>query len=222
MAAVVLENVGKRFGAVMAASGVNLNVRDGEFIVLVGPSGCGKSTTLRMIAGLEPLSEGTIKLDERVVNDLPPKHRDIAMVFQSYALYPRMTVFNNMAFGLKMKRFERSEIERRVREVAEMLNISELLQRKPRERSAAALRAEDLTIGKAQSPHHAAIDAVVDVVELMGSEALVFLTIDGSEVAARCDAGTAGLIGSRVCLAADTERMHLIEPDSGRVVSVRH
>ena len=367
MAHVQLENVGKRFGSVVAASGVDLEIPHGEFIVLVGPSGCGKSTTLRMVAGLEPLSEGTIKLDGLVVNDLPPKHRDIAMVFQSYALYPHMTVFNNMAFGLKMKGFDRGEIEVRVRDVASMLNISELLERKPRELSGGqrqrvamgralvrrpkvflfdeplsnldaelraqmrveikklhkklgatiiyvthdqieamtladrivlmnqgrivqigdpmaiyespntkfvagfigtpkmnfirgrllndsngvlalhlapgvtlpvpeqrraayapyagremelGLRAEDLTVGEAKVSQEALIEAVVDVVEPTGAEALAFVTIEGSEIAARCRPDAVNLAGSRVCLVANMQRMHLIDPDSGQVVPV--
>jgi ABC-type Fe3+/spermidine/putrescine transport system ATPase subunit len=135
MANVVLENVVKRFGSVVAVNDVSLTIEDGEFLVLIGPSGCGKSTTLRMIAGLEPVTAGSIKFDGRIVNDLPPKHRDIAMVFQSYALYPHMTVFHNMAFGLKLKRVKRDEIQRRVQQAAQLLNIEELLRRKPRELS---------------------------------------------------------------------------------------
>ncbi len=132
MATVEFEGLCKRFGPVVAVEDVTLRIEDGEFVVLVGPSGCGKSTTLRMLAGLEPISSGNIKLDGRVVNTLAPKDRDIAMVFQSYALYPHMTVYKNMAFGLKMKGADRATIDRRVRDVAEMLNISALLDRKPR------------------------------------------------------------------------------------------
>src|SRR5206468_4514657 len=114
---------------------VNLHIRDKEFIVLVGPSGCGKSTTLRMIAGLEEISSGEIYIGDRLVNDLPPKDRDIAMVFQNYALYPHMTVYDNMAFGLKMRKFPKPEIDKRVREAAQMLGIQDLLSRKPRQLS---------------------------------------------------------------------------------------
>jgi multiple sugar transport system ATP-binding protein len=135
MAILTLEGVGKRFGEVEAVRNVDLVIADGEFVVLVGPSGCGKSTTLRMIAGLEPVSTGKIKFDHFVVNNLPPKGRDIAMVFQSYALYPHMTVFDNMSFGLRLKGFRRDEIRSRVRAAAEMLGIEELLRRKPRELS---------------------------------------------------------------------------------------
>jgi multiple sugar transport system ATP-binding protein len=132
MAQVTLEGVTKKFDEVVAVRDVNLTVKDREFVVLVGPSGCGKSTTLRMIAGLEEITAGTIKIGERVVNDVPPKDRDIAMVFQNYALYPHMTVYDNMAFGLKLRKFPKPEIQQRVQEAAEILGIQELLARKPR------------------------------------------------------------------------------------------
>jgi multiple sugar transport system ATP-binding protein len=136
MAKVVLENVFKIYpGGVTAVDNANLTIEDQEFMVLVGPSGCGKSTTLRMVAGLEEISKGTITIDGRVVNDIPPKDRDIAMVFQNYALYPHMTVYKNMAFGLKLRRFPKDEIERRVRDAAEILGIESLLERKPKELS---------------------------------------------------------------------------------------
>jgi multiple sugar transport system ATP-binding protein len=135
MAQVVLKDLVKRFDEVVAVRDVNLQIKDKEFIVLVGPSGCGKSTTLRMIAGLEEISSGEIFIGERLVNDLPPKDRDIAMVFQNYALYPHMTVYDNMAFGLKMRKFPKPEIDQRVREAAQMLGIQELLNRKPRQLS---------------------------------------------------------------------------------------
>lgn len=133
MAKVVLENVSKIYpGGVVAVKDANLDIEDQEFVVLVGPSGCGKSTTLRMIAGLEEVTEGNIYIDGRRVNDVPPKDRDIAMVFQNYALYPHMTVYNNMAFGLKLRRYPKSEIDRRVREAAQILGIEPLLNRKPK------------------------------------------------------------------------------------------
>jgi multiple sugar transport system ATP-binding protein len=135
MAQVVLKDLGKKFDEVVAVRDVNLTIKDQEFIVLVGPSGCGKSTTLRMIAGLEEISSGEIYIGERLVNDLPPKDRDIAMVFQNYALYPHMTVYDNMAFGLKMRKFPKPEIDKRVREAAQMLGIQDLLTRKPRQLS---------------------------------------------------------------------------------------
>jgi multiple sugar transport system ATP-binding protein len=135
MARVVLENVSKNFGAVEAVKNFNLTIEDKEFTILIGPSGCGKSTALRMIAGLEEPTAGTIYIGDRVVNDLPPKDRDIAMVFQEYALYPHMSVYNNMAFGLKLRKFPKGEIDKRVREASEILGIKGLLDRKPKQLS---------------------------------------------------------------------------------------
>jgi len=133
MASVRLENVTKIFDKnVVAAKDVNINIADKEFMVLVGPSGCGKSTTLRMIAGLEEISEGNIYIGDKLVNSVPPKDRDIAMVFQNYALYPHMTVYQNMAFGLKLRKFPKKDIEQRVNEAAEILEIKDLLNRKPK------------------------------------------------------------------------------------------
>ena len=135
MAKVVLENVSKRYGNVEAVKSFDLEIENQEFLVLLGPSGCGKSTTLRMIAGLEELTGGDIYIGDKLVNDMPPRDRDIAMVFQDYALYPHMSVYQNMAFGLKLRKFQKSEIEQRVKEAAEILSIGELLNRKPRELS---------------------------------------------------------------------------------------
>ena len=133
MAEVVLEKVTKIFpGNVTAVDKMDLGIRDQEFIVLVGPSGCGKSTTLRMVAGLEEITDGTIRIGDRIVNDVPPKNRDIAMVFQNYALYPHMSVYKNMAFGLKLRKFPKREIDERVRHAAKILDIEELLARKPK------------------------------------------------------------------------------------------
>ena len=136
MAEVSLEHVYKRYTAKnIAVSDFTLNIVDGEFMVFVGPSGCGKSTTLRMIAGLEDISDGVLKIGDRVVNDVPPKDRDIAMVFQNYALYPHMNVYDNMAFGLKLRKTPKDEIEKRVRDAAKILQIEHLLGRKPKELS---------------------------------------------------------------------------------------
>ncbi len=133
MAKVTLEHVEKIYaGNVKAVSDFNLEIRDGEFVVFVGPSGCGKSTTLRMVAGLEEISGGVVRIGDRAVNDVPPKDRDIAMVFQNYALYPHMTVKENMAFGLKLRKFPAKEIEARVQEAAQILGIKELLERRPK------------------------------------------------------------------------------------------
>src|SRR5947209_11641748 len=135
MARVGLEHIWKRYGDVVAVHDVSLEAKDEEFLVLVGPSGCGKSTTLRMVAGLDDISEGSISIGDRVVNDLSPKDRDIAMVFQSYALYPHMNVFDNMAFGLKLRKTPKAEIKRRVNEAGEILGITQLLDRKPKQLS---------------------------------------------------------------------------------------
>jgi multiple sugar transport system ATP-binding protein len=133
MASITFENVGKIYpGGTRAITDVNLDISDGEFLVLVGPSGCGKSTLLRMIAGLEEVTEGRLKIGERVVNDVTPKDRDIAMVFQNYALYPHMSVYDNMAFGLKLRKMAKDDIKRRVEEAARVLEITEYLARKPK------------------------------------------------------------------------------------------
>jgi multiple sugar transport system ATP-binding protein len=133
MAEITLEDVGKVYAdGTRAVTGFDLGIRDGEFMVLVGPSGCGKTTALRMVAGLEEISEGTVRIGERVVNDLPARDRDIAMVFQNYALYPHMSVYDNMAFGLKLRKVSKDEIDRRVMEAARILGLEDFLRRKPR------------------------------------------------------------------------------------------
>src|SRR5205809_8031935 len=135
MARVQFENVYKRFGKVEIVHDINLDIKDKEFLVLVGPSGCGKSTCLRMVAGLEEISVGDIKIGDRIVNNVDPKDRDIAMVFQNYALYPHMTVHDNMAFGLKLRHLPKNEIKKRVDDAAEILGLEKFLQRKPKELS---------------------------------------------------------------------------------------
>jgi multiple sugar transport system ATP-binding protein len=132
VAEIVLDNVTKRYGDTIAVEDLALDIEDGEFMVLVGPSGCGKTTALRMIAGLEAITEGEIRIGEKVVNDVPPKDRDIAMVFQNYALYPHMTVYDNMAFGLKLAKVDSSDIDKRVKDAARILGLDEFLDRKPR------------------------------------------------------------------------------------------
>jgi multiple sugar transport system ATP-binding protein len=133
VAAVTFEGVGKVYAdGTRAVSGMDLEIQDGEFMVLVGPSGCGKTTALRMVAGLEEISEGVLRIGERVVNHVPARDRDIAMVFQSYALYPHLNVFDNIAFGLRLRKMPKDEIGRRVREVAHVLGLEEFLNRKPR------------------------------------------------------------------------------------------
>ncbi len=135
MAGVTLDHISKKYGEVTAVNDLNIQIRDQEFLVLVGPSGCGKSTALRMIAGLEEITGGDLYIGDRRVNDVAPKDRDIAMVFQSYALYPHMSVYDNMAFGLKLRKRPKPEIERRVKEAAELLGLQNLLQRKPKQLS---------------------------------------------------------------------------------------
>ena len=135
MATVTFENVSKRYGDVVAVAELNLDIRDAEFMVLVGPSGCGKTTSLRMVAGLEEITEGTLRIGDRVINDVPPKDRDIAMVFQSYALYPHMSIRDNLAFGLKLRHIPSAQIEARVKEAAAILDLTRYLDRKPRELS---------------------------------------------------------------------------------------
>src|ERR1700690_153158 len=135
MASVTYEHVTKKFGDVAAVDDLNIKVVDKEFLVLVGPSGCGKTTALRCLAGLEEISEGKILIGDRVVNDVAPKDRDIAMVFQSYALYPHLSVYDNMAFGLKLRKVPKNEIKSRVEKAAETLGIMDLLNRKPRQLS---------------------------------------------------------------------------------------
>ena len=133
MASISFKNVNKTYdNGVTVIDGLNLDINDKEFVVLVGPSGCGKSTTLRMIAGLEDITEGELLIDGKLMNDIPPKDRDIAMVFQNYALYPHMTVYDNMAFGLKIRKTDKAEIERRVKEASHILNLDDYLTRKPK------------------------------------------------------------------------------------------
>src|ERR1700712_4211544 len=135
MASVAIRDVRKAFGAAHVIHGVSVDIRDGEFVILVGPSGCGKSTLLRMIAGLENISGGEIRIGERVVNDVPPKERDIAMVFQNYALYPHLSVRENMAFSMRIRKAPTSEIDLRVNKAAQILGLSHLLDRYPRQLS---------------------------------------------------------------------------------------
>src|ERR1700723_4412658 len=135
MARVAMRSLNKNYDEVRAVIDVNLEIRDQEFVVLVGPSGCGKTTTLRMVAGLESITSGHISIDEKIVNELPPMDRDIAMVFQNYPLYPHMSVYDNMAFGLKMRKFDKPEIQKRVEDAADILGIRDYLKRKPRQLS---------------------------------------------------------------------------------------
>src|SRR6059058_473655 len=135
MAHVVLKDLVKAYGSFKAVNDVSLTVNDGEFVALVGPSGCGKTTTLNLVAGLIPITSGEIAIGDRVVNDVDPKDRDIAMVFQNYALYPHMSVYDNMAFGLKLRHVPSQEIKKRVEDAGEILGLDKLLKRKPKELS---------------------------------------------------------------------------------------
>ena len=135
MATVTFDHVWKKYDNFTAVSDLDLEIQDEEFLVLVGPSGCGKTTSLRMIAGLEDISEGELKIGDRVVNDIPPKDRDVAMVFQSYALYPHMSVYDNLAFGLKLRKVPKAEIDKRVKEAAKTIELTNLLERKPKQLS---------------------------------------------------------------------------------------
>lgn len=135
MAHVVLKDLVKTYGSFKAVNDVSLTVNDGEFVALVGPSGCGKTTTLNLVAGLIPITSGDITIGDRVVNDLDPKDRDIAMVFQNYALYPQKSVYKNLAFPLQMRRLPKDEIDKKVKEAARVLDMTQLLERKPRELS---------------------------------------------------------------------------------------
>ncbi len=135
MASVTYDHVTKEFGSVVAVNDLDFKIEDQEFLVFVGPSGCGKTTALRLLAGLEEITKGRIMIGDRVVNDVPPKDRDIAMVFQSYALYPHLSVYDNLAFGLKLRKTPKDEIKRRVNEAADILGIGDLLDRKPRQLS---------------------------------------------------------------------------------------
>src|SRR5204862_5032457 len=135
MASIKFDHVWKRFGEVSVLKDLDIDINDQEFLVLVGPSGCGKTTALRCLAGLEEITDGNIYIGDRRVNDVPPKDRDIAMVFQSYALYPHMSVYDNMAFGLKLRKVPKPEIERRVKDAAQILDLSALLARKPKQLS---------------------------------------------------------------------------------------
>lgn len=153
MASITLKNVVKRFDDTTVIPGLDLTINDREFMILVGPSGCGKSTTLRMIAGLESVTEGELFIGDRCVNKVPPKDRDIAMVFQSYALYPHMTVYKNMAFGLMLRKVPRDEIDRKVREAARTLDIEKYLNRKPRALSGGQRQRVALGRAMVRNPH---------------------------------------------------------------------
>ena len=231
-------------GNVTAVKDFNLEIADKEFIVFVGPSGCGKSTTLRMIAGLEEISKGEMYIGDRLINDVPPKDRDIAMVFQNYALYPHMTVYKNMAFGLELRKMPKDDIDKRVREAAKILEIEHLLDRKPKalsggQRQRVALgramvrnpavflldeplsnlvgiRPEDMKDDEEFLEKHPSshIDTEVEVSELMGAEIYLYLTYKGQNLMARVAPTSKSRRGDKVTMAMDTHKIHLFDPET--------
>lgn len=219
MARVVLEDVTKIFeGDVTAVKRANLDVADKEFMVIVGPSGCGKTTTLRMIAGLEETTEGTITIDERVVNDVPPKDRDIAMVFQNYALYPHMTVFRNMAFGLKLRKYPKAEIEKRVEETAKLLGIGQLMNRKPKALSGG--QRQRVAVGRAIVRDPKAflfdeplsnLDAKLRITTRAELKAL-HRRLKTTSIYVTHDQAEAMTLGDRICVMYDGEIQQVAEP----------
>ena len=177
MADLQLKGIYKRYaGNVTAVSDFTLDIEDKEFIILVGPSGCGKSTTLRMIAGLEEISEGELYIGGQLVNDVAPKDRDIAMVFQNYALYPHMTVYENMAFGLKLRKTPKAEIERRVKEAAKILDIEHLLDRKPKALSGGQRQALALVMATLVKPDLLLLDEHTAALDPKSSDIVMKLT----------------------------------------------
>src|SRR5256885_1888085 len=243
MASVTFDHVSKRFsGGTLAVKDFALAVKATEFMVLVGPSGCGKSTCLRMLAGLEEITDGEIRIGDRVVNDVPPRDRDIAMVFQSYALYPHMTVFDNLAFGLRMRGTPREDIERRVNTAAGILELGPLLKRKPRQLSGgqrqrvalgraivrepqAFLLDEPLTsnrrgaAGRAATTNgQAGLDMKVEVTEILGADQLGYGIIGQDSAIARVDPQLKVDPGDRLRLQLDTRRLHLFDPASGEAI----
>jgi len=201
VATVSLENLTKRFDEVVAVTGVNLEIQDQEFVVLVGPSGCGKSTTLRMIAGLEEISDGKVFIGGRLVNDVPPKDRDIAMVFQNYALYPHMSVYDNMAFGLKLRKFPREEIAQRVREAAEILGIAGA----PPPQAEGPLR-RPATAGRGGPGNRPRADVLLDL--QAGTDTLT----------ARVDPHLTVRVKDRIRLALAEEKMRFFDPETEQVI----
>jgi multiple sugar transport system ATP-binding protein len=200
VARIRFESVGKRYpNGFVALEDLNLDIADREFLVLLGPSGCGKSTTLNMIAGLEEVTQGRLLFDERLMNAVPPHHRDVAMVFQSYALYPHKTVYDNVAFGLKMRKYPRDEIDRRVREAARRLEIENLLERRP----------EQLSGGQRQRV--ALAGRIISVLPI-GSDQFLELDVEGCKVFVRVAKAWLAQVGSIVHLRVDRQRMHLFDP----------
>ena len=224
MATVILKDLVKTYpasennAAFTAVKGINLEIKDGEFMVLVGPSGCGKSTTLRMIAGLEENSAGTISIDGQVVNDVLPKDRDIAMVFQSYALYPHMSVYDNMAFGLKLRKVPKAEIDSRVRDAAAMLGLESLLDRKPKALSGG--QRQRVAVGRAivRKPKVFLFDEPLSNLDAkmrvsMRTEiARLHTRIGATMIYVTHDQVEAMTMGDRICVMKDGEIQQVAEP----------
>ena len=229
MADVVLKNVNKLFEkSVPAVRNFNLEIKDREFVVLVGPSGCGKSTTLRMIAGLEEITDGEIHIDDRLVNDVPPKDRDIAMVFQNYALYPHMTVYENMAFGLKLRKYPKAEIEERVNDAAGVLSIGHLLSRKPKALSGG--ERQRVAVGRAivRKPKVflfdeplSNLDATLRV-QMRTEISKLHHSLDATMIYVTHDQVEAMTMGDRIAVMKDGELLQVSEPINfmeGRIVA---
>src|SRR5436309_6877783 len=202
MAQVTMRSLNKMNDEVHAVKDVNLHNRDKEFVVLVGPSGCGKTTTLRMVAGLESITSGRILIDDKVINDLAPMDRDIAMVFQNYALYPHMSVYDNMAFGLKMRKFDRAEIQKRVREAAEILGIYDYLHRKPRQLSGG--QRQRVALGRAivRHPQVFLFDEPLDV------------AVGPTMMVASVEPTVGAKVHDRLRLAVNPHRMHFFDSEN--------
>ena len=244
MASLSLKNVCKVYpNGFEAVKDFNLEVEDQEFIIFVGPSGCGKSTTLRMIAGLEEISSGEFYIDGKLMNDVEPKDRDIAMVFQNYALYPHMTVFDNMAFGLKLRKVPKDEIKRKVEEAAKILDLEKLLDRKPkalsggqRQRVAmgraivrnpkvflmdeplsnldAKLRVQMRSEIEIEAHKDAAFETDVTGYELLGSEVLLYFKVAGASMTAKVDSRTTARMGDHIKMAIDPEKIHVFDKET--------
>ena len=198
MASLSLKGIDKKYpNGFHAVKDFNLEIEDKEFIIFVGPSGCGKSTTLRMIAGLEDITGGTLEIDGKVMNDVEPKDRDIAMVFQNYALYPHMTVYDNMAFGLKLRKVPKDEIDKKVREAAKILDLDKLLDRKPKALSGG--QRQRVAMGRAI---------------VRNPKVFLYFDVEGTQMTARVNPRTTLRTGDDATFALDMSRIHLFDKET--------